>query len=132
MQGTLCDTPFCAVEPCKNGGFCLTTDISPVCTCSLGYTGMFCKFFVDFLHYFLSEFFYISCGLIISNWSFLFEKAKFKDKYTHFVGETDFNECESMPCQNNGECIDLIGRYQCRCTGTGFEGANCKLRRQKI
>lgn len=42
-----------------------------------------------------------------------------------FSGETDFNECESTPCQNNGECIDLIGRYQCRCSG--FEGANCKF-----
>lgn len=42
-----------------------------------------------------------------------------------YLGETDFNECESTPCQNNGECIDLIGRYQCRCAGTGFEGVNC-------
>lgn len=40
-------------------------------------------------------------------------------------GETDLNECESQPCQNDGECIDLIGRYQCRCAGTGFEGVNC-------
>lgn len=43
------------------------------------------------------------------------------------IGETDLNECESGPCQNNGECIDLIGRYQCRCAGTGFEGVNCKF-----
>lgn len=41
-------------------------------------------------------------------------------------GETDINECESAPCQNKGECINLIGRYQCRCTGTGFDGVNCK------
>lgn len=43
------------------------------------------------------------------------------------LGETDLNECESAPCQNKGICIDLIGRYQCRCTGTGFEGVNCKI-----
>ena len=42
-------------------------------------------------------------------------------------GETDLNECDSSPCQNNGECVDLIGRYQCRCSGTGFEGVNCKI-----
>lgn len=40
-------------------------------------------------------------------------------------GETDFNECESSPCMH-GDCLDLIGRYQCRCGGTGFEGINCK------
>lgn len=22
FQGALCDTPYCAVEPCKNGGYC--------------------------------------------------------------------------------------------------------------
>lgn len=55
------------------------------------------------------------------------ELKKFTTARIYHLGETDVNECESMPCQNNGECVDLIGRYQCRCSGTGFEGVNCKM-----
>lgn len=53
-----------------------------MCTCSLGYTGLYC--------------------------------------------ETDIDDCASSPCQNGGQCIDLVGGYRCRCDGTGFEGNNCE------
>lgn len=46
--------------------------------------------------------------------------------YAGVFCETDINECDSSPCENGGECIDLIGRYKCRCDGTGFEGPNCE------
>lgn len=29
--------------------------------------------------------------------------------------ETAINECASFPCQHNGTCVDLPGRYTCRC-----------------
>jgi hypothetical protein len=41
-----------------------------------------------------------------------------------FQGETceiDINECASNPCENDGTCVDLPGRYECICI-TGFEG----------
>lgn len=47
LSGALCDVPFCAIEPCRNGGFCLTTDVTPVCTCSLGYMGVYCETDID-------------------------------------------------------------------------------------
>lgn len=37
---------------------------------------------------------------------------------------TDINECASLPCQNNGTCIDLINEYKCSCTN-GYSGMNC-------
>lgn len=33
----------------------------------------------------------------------------------------DVNECESSPCQNGGNCQDLINSYQCECLD-GFRG----------
>lgn len=36
------------------------------------------------------------------------------------------NDCESNPCQNNGECIDDIGKFHCNCTGTGYHGLLCQ------
>lgn len=33
----------------------------------------------------------------------------------------DVNECESSPCQNEGNCQDLINSYQCECLD-GFTG----------
>lgn len=41
--------------------------------------------------------------------------------------ETDIDECQSMPCQNGGMCIDHINGYECNCTDTGFNGTNCEL-----
>jgi len=46
--------------------------------------------------------------------------------YTGRLCEQDINECESNPCQNGGQCKDLVGRYECDCQGTGFEGIRCE------
>lgn len=43
MTGKLCDTPFCFIEQCQNGGFCLTTEQIPICQCSYGYSGRLCE-----------------------------------------------------------------------------------------
>lgn len=36
------------------------------------------------------------------------------------------NECISNPCQNNGQCRDQVGTYECRCA-PGFLGRNCEF-----
>lgn len=39
----------------------------------------------------------------------------------------DGDQCESGPCQNQGQCQDGLGSYTCICP-QGFEGSNCELR----
>lgn len=42
------------------------------------------------------------------------------------ISYADIDECDSNPCQNNGNCIDEINGYQCNCTGS-FAGDECEI-----
>ena len=37
----------------------------------------------------------------------------------------DINECQSLPCQNGGDCFDDINRYSCSCP-VGYTGVQCE------
>lgn len=50
-----------------------------------------------------------------------------KEGYSGRYCETNINECESVPCQNNGSCTDLIADFECDCIGTGFIGKLCEI-----
>ena len=39
--------------------------------------------------------------------------------------DLDIGECSSVPCQNNGTCVDEINRFSCNCT-SAFTGALCE------
>uniref|UniRef100_A0A1B0GGN4 EGF-like domain-containing protein n=1 Tax=Glossina pallidipes TaxID=7398 RepID=A0A1B0GGN4_GLOPL len=53
----------------------------------------------------------------------IFASASFAGELCNF----EYNECESNPCQNAGECIDHIGNYECRCT-KGYTGKRCQIK----
>lgn len=36
----------------------------------------------------------------------------------------EIDECESMPCQNNATCTDLLNGYNCTCS-PGYTGIEC-------
>uniref|UniRef100_A0A336MY49 CSON008277 protein n=1 Tax=Culicoides sonorensis TaxID=179676 RepID=A0A336MY49_CULSO len=47
-----------------------------------------------------------------------------------FAGELcnyEYNECESNPCLNGGQCIDHISGFSCKCT-PGYTGKRCHVK----
>ena len=54
-----------------------------------------------------------SCFVLAQNWN---------------RSDLDFGECSSVPCQNNGTCIDEINRFTCICA-SGFSGFVCETSR---
>ena len=42
--------------------------------------------------------------------------------FTIFV---DIDECASSPCQNGGNCTDIVNGHTCDCVA-GYDGANCE------
>ena len=41
------------------------------------------------------------------------------------LSDLDVNECASLPCLNNGTCMDDINGFTCNCA-SAFTGAECE------
>lgn len=109
LEGALCDIPFCTVTPCENGGFCLTTDATPVCQCSFGYAGTLCE--TD-----INECASTPCqnGGICTD-----EIGHYRCRCnsTGFEGvncEIDIDECSLKwnRCGPSGDCINTVGSFK--------------------
>ena len=37
---------------------------------------------------------------------------------------SDTDECQSNPCRNDADCVDLVNDYKCICK-PGYEGKDC-------
>ena len=122
------------LTPCKNGGTCSTGDPNQYsCACSSGYTGTDCEEDID-------ECKMSPCAnqatCIVSDHNTSTQKGLsgyelrnlFFPKnhpgsyqclcvrgWTGEVCETIINDCSSQPCQNGGNCSDLINDYYCTC-----------------
>ncbi|XP_061389928.1 uncharacterized protein LOC133325120 [Musca vetustissima] len=42
------------------------------------------------------------------------------------------DNCVEQPCQNNGECLNLVGQFICRNCAEGYGGLWCDIKRQNI
>ncbi|XP_060651091.1 protein crumbs isoform X4 [Drosophila nasuta] len=122
FEGPLCDTPFCEMTPCANGGLCLSTNTIPNCKCSLGYTGSLCEQEID-------ECASNPCqnGGLCQD---LVGGYVCNCVSTGFDGihcENDIDECANDEyCGGLGRCINMPGSFKCICQ-TPFCGAYCNV-----
>ena len=43
--------------------------------------------------------------------------------------DVDIDECQSIPCQNNASCENLVGDYSCTCPDQ-YRGKDCEYNEQ--
>ncbi|XP_076109331.1 sushi repeat-containing protein SRPX2-like [Mytilus galloprovincialis] len=122
---------------CYNGG----TSNSYVCDCVAGYSGECCGIEVT-----CGDLKYISNGYIDGNQFTYGNTIKYfcNAEYTLIEGSLTrtcasnglwngtkprcafFNSCNSLPCQNDGNCTNIPDNYICQCT-IGWSGKNCEI-----
>ncbi|XP_054726521.1 protein crumbs isoform X3 [Anastrepha obliqua] len=124
FEGPYCDVPFCETTPCQNGGLCILSDpFTPLCQCSLGYTGRFCEMDIN------------ECDpnpcLNNGECHDLIGSYQCNCTNTGFEGnncDIDIDECASgiEYCGGLGRCINLLGSFKCICQDN-FCGVYCNL-----
>lgn len=60
----------------------------------------------------------------------MIERLKLKFSSLGYSGElceNEYNECESSPCLNGGQCLNRTGEVRCQCP-KGFQGTICELK----
>ena len=53
-------------------------------------------------------------------------KSHIITKFLFFILLSDIDECDSNPCQNDGQCVDGVNSYTCECS-SGYSGINCEI-----
>ena len=98
----------CAVNPCSNGGKCLSdmSKFTTSCSCPDGYEGKTCQNRGKISH---TKYF--------GNEPWRFQMFKFFVVYP----------CDSSPCENNGTCENTADNFKCTCTEQ-YEGDTCESR----
>ncbi|XP_036327522.1 protein crumbs isoform X3 [Rhagoletis pomonella] len=124
FEGPYCDVPFCETTPCQNGGLCILADpFTPLCQCSLGYTGRLCEEDIN------------ECepNPCLNNGEChdLIGGYLCNCTNTGFEGincDIDIDECalDIEYCGGLGRCINLLGSFKCICQDN-FCGAYCNL-----
>ncbi|XP_072035205.1 uncharacterized protein [Amphiura filiformis] len=116
------DRNECASEPCQNGGMCEDMINSFICDCVDQFTGDICSINKS------------ECAnrMMCQNGG-VCERAS--DGMTGMCVcatgwfgtncENNIDDCQPNPCQNGGNCVDLVEGYRCACQN-GYLGKNCE------
>ena len=95
----------CDSSPCVNPATCQNQIFNFSCVCIMGTSGRLCETGMDLLTEMLCS----------------------QQCYTVCIVSVDTtNECASFPCQNGGDCTNLLGGFHCQCID-GFSGSQCEI-----
>ncbi|KAI5632808.1 EGF-like domain-containing protein [Phthorimaea operculella] len=124
--GDNCETNYneCESNPCTNNGTCIDMTNGYVCSCVPGFSGEHCE--VDIAVCNATE--EVRCyngGQCIEGPGFKFY-CKCAAGWAGSKCEYQIDECQSMPCQNGGFCIDAHADYMCACA-YGYTGKDCEV-----
>ncbi|XP_018650616.1 cell polarity protein [Schistosoma mansoni] len=92
-------------KPCQNKGICHEIPGGYLCECPIGFIGQNCEISINGYH---GDYKCI-CG------------TGYQGKYCH----QSIHYCKTMPCMNNGICINGLEGYECICE-EGFNGVQCE------
>ncbi|XP_039288666.1 protein crumbs isoform X2 [Nilaparvata lugens] len=121
--GTYCETAYCVLQPCENGGLCLVNRVPPMCQCERGFEGAHCERDID------------DCldKPCLHNSQCIDRVAAFHCNctgtgYKGMNCEDDVDECVGGedPCQGRGKCVNTQGGFRCDCI-QGYCGQHCHL-----
>ena len=109
----------CASGPCRNNGQCIDGINNYTCNCDdTGYEGPHCDQPIDECTRDSPCLNGGTCRDISGDQGYY---CICVDGYEGTDCEVEINECESLPCQNGGSCMDDFNGYSCLCV-IGFEG----------
>ena len=110
--GESCGTDIdeCSVTPCANGGNCSDRVNNFTCSCIPFWEGRICET--------------CSLGCVNGTPSVSCSECLCEAGFSGELCDVDINECQPMPCLNNGTCQDQVNNYSCVC-GNEWIGRNC-------
>ncbi|CDQ66516.1 unnamed protein product [Oncorhynchus mykiss] len=117
-QGTFCNE--CKRHPsCKHG----TCQQPWQCTCKEGWGGLLCDQDLNYCTH------HKPCrnGATCMNTGQGSYTCTCQPGFTGDKCDSEVRECDSQPCRNGGQCLDLENGYRCACP-QGFEGTHCEHR----
>lgn len=123
----------CELNTCLNNGQCFKYGEETRCCCQPGFTGDRCETRMGICELLNSENeFKNICknnGTCVNNPEEFDYACLCPDGYTGKNCEIEVNECDSNPCQNGAQCLDLVNGYGCICK-SGFSGHDCQFENQ--
>jgi jagged-like protein len=131
----------CQQNPCRNAVDCRNGAGNYTCRCLNGWVGRNCEINVNDCRGQCSN--GATCIDLVDDYhcacspgfkgshsapKFNFEVVNLLTKFQLETGrhcEVNVNECDSNPCRNGGECVDLINGFKCICP-LGYTGHQCQ------